>query len=283
VTDTHPHNLPKNDAAALALTKATKQVDDTEFLLERFSVNEDNDIIDKLHPTGLRGNFLPEFGDRNDQRSLREKVLWQRLGTLVGDLTINLEPERTSHDGEKYQPWNEKEVYPIWGALQAAICASALNTLEPSIAIQNRFNGTLRCEKRSLQQVTSLSLFRDDVERLLRDLYGDIDSDALDKVLDAIFCIVQGFTRWVRPALYAEYQRACAWGYILGFGLPHGYGNSGSDHGRAHVALRDLIAHVHGVRKNPSAFSKYTVEFATRRVQEFVNVDKVLAEIDAAS
>lgn len=282
MTDTRLDNVPENEAAELASIEAGEQADDTEFLLERFSVNEDYDVIDRLDPTGLRGNFLPEFGDRKDQNSLREKVLWQRLGTLVGDLIINLEPERTSHDGEKCQPWNEKEVYPIWGALQATICASALNTLEPSVAIQNRFDGTLRREKKSLQDVTSLSLFRDDVERLLRDLYGNIHNDAMDKVLDAILCIVHGFTRWVRPALYEEHQQACDWDYIHGFGLPHG-GNSGSDHRRAHSALRDLIAHVQEVRKDPSAFSKYTVEFATHRVQEFVNVDKVLAELDGAS
>jgi len=283
VTDTHLHNLPENETVKLALVEAGEQVDDTEFLVERFGVNEDYDVIDRLHPKGPRGDFLPEFGDHKDQRSLREKILWQRLGALVDDLIINLEPEQTSHDGDKYQPWNEKEVSPIWSALHAAICASVLNTLEPSIAIQNRFDGTLGRKKKSLQEVTSLSLFRDDVERLLRDLYGNIHNDAMDKVLDAILCLVQGFTRWVRPALYLEHQQACDWDYILGVGVPNGYGNSGSDHGRAHAALRELIAHVREVRNNPSAFSKYTVEFATRRVQEFVNVDQVLAEIDAAS
>jgi hypothetical protein len=40
-------------------------------------------------------------------------------------------------------------------------------------------------------RVTSLWLFRDDVERLLRDLYGDVESDALDRVLGAVFAVVR--------------------------------------------------------------------------------------------
>jgi hypothetical protein len=117
----------------------------------------------------------------------------------------------------------------------------------------------------------------------LRDLYGDIESDALERVLGAVLVVVREFTYHVRRDVFREHQNARDWDYIFGAGVPEGYGISGSDHGRAHAALRDLIAHVREVRKNPSAFSKYTVEFATCHVQEFVNVGKVLAELDAAS
>jgi len=72
-----------------------------------------------------------------------------------------------------------------------------LNTLNPAESIRNRFDGKLKRQKDSLQEFTSLSLFRDDVERLLRDLYGDIESEALDHILLAVFCIVQEFTHYV--------------------------------------------------------------------------------------
>ena len=37
--------------------------------------------------------------------------------------------------------------------------------------------------------------------------------------------------------------------------------------------LGELLVRVHEVRKNPAAFSKYTVEFATRRVEDFIKLD----------
>jgi hypothetical protein len=64
------------------------------------------------------------------------------------------------------------------------------------------------------------------------------------------------------------------WDYICGIGLPDGYGLSGGDHTRAHGALANLRVRVHEVRANPSAFSKYTVDFATLHVGEFINLDE---------
>jgi hypothetical protein len=157
-------------------------------------------------------------------------------------------------------------------AIDAAIFASSLNALDPSISIQNRFDGILRRQKKGLQEVTSLSLFRDDIERLLRDLYGDIEGDALDDVLRAVLRIVWEFTRWVRPDLYREHENARVWDYIRGIGVPDGCSFSRSDYWTAHAALDDLRARVREVRNNPSAFGKYTVEFATRHVEEFIRL-----------
>jgi len=151
-----------------------------------------------------------------------------------------------------------------------AISASRLNTLEPALSIQNRFEGTLRRQKASLQEVTSLSLFRDDVERLLRDLYGDREGDAMDKVLDAVLVIALEFAQFVRKDLYDEHHCAMDWDYNLGIGVPDGYGISGSDHRRGHEALNELRVRVREVRKNPSAFNKYTVEFATHHFEEWI-------------
>jgi hypothetical protein len=49
------------------------------------------------------------------------------------------------------------------------------------------------------------------VERLLRDLYCDIESDVLDSVLNAIFVIVEEFSQYVRKDLWQEHDDAMNW------------------------------------------------------------------------
>jgi hypothetical protein len=166
VTNIDTHKLSEEEAAENAF-EAGENVVDAEFLADRFVLDEHDDVIDLIYHTGPKGSFHPQVDSRKDQQHLREHVLWRRLGPLVDGLIVNLQPQQIGHDGNEYQSLS------IWSAIYAAICASSLNTLDPSISIQNRFYGTLRRQKESLQEVTSLSLFRDDIERLLRDLYGD--------------------------------------------------------------------------------------------------------------
>ena len=49
------------------------------------------------------------------------------------------------------------------------------------------------------------------MERLLRDLYCDIESDVLDSVLNAIFVIVEEFSQYVRKDLWQEHDDAMNW------------------------------------------------------------------------
>jgi hypothetical protein len=166
-------------------------------LQERFVLDEKRNVIDKLNPTGRKAYCFKDSPE--DQIDLRERTLLVRLGELVDDL-INVEPEQTDRWGNTRRPFNN-EAHAIWHAIYCAIIASRLNALEPAVSLQNRFDGTLKRQKAGLQEVTSLSLFRDDVERLLRDLYGDIESDALDSILKATFVMVQKFTQYVRKDL----------------------------------------------------------------------------------
>ena len=265
MTNIDTHKLSEEEAAEIAF-EAGENVVDSEFLPDRFVLDEHDDVIDLIYHTGPKGSFHPQVDSRKDQQHLRERVLWRRLGPLVDGLIVNLQPQQIGHDGNEYQSLS------IWSAIYAAICASSLNTLDPSISIQNRFDGTLRRQKESLQEVTSLSLFRDDIERLLRDLYGDIEGSGMDEVLRAVFCIAEEFTQWVRPDIYREHHNACVWDYIDGIGVPDGGDIGSSDYGRAYAALEDIRARVREVRDNPSAFGKYTVEFATRHVEEFIRL-----------
>jgi hypothetical protein len=270
VTNIDAYGVSGDEINELAFD-AQEIIDDVEFLLERFAFDESYNIIDKLNPTAKYSYCRFEEDPADNQRRLREVVLWRRLDDLVDDLILNLEPERMNYHGSEHDP--RRDAQRLGYALYELICASALNTLDPSIAIQNRFNGNLRRQKKYLQEVTSLWLFRDDVERLLRDLYGDIQSDALDRALVAVFAVVREFTYHVRRDVFREHQNTQDWDYILGAGVPPGNGIGSGDFRTASAALGELLVRVHEVRKNPAAFSKYTVEFATRRVEDFIKLD----------
>jgi hypothetical protein len=222
----------------------------------RFFLRKEEDrIVDELNPT------LEAYGFRDDdEMCLRERVLCSRLHALVDALIVNNNPMAKLPNGEEYQPHCE-ESHSICWSVYKAIKASHLNTLEFASSIQHRFNGELKREKIGWQDFTSLSLFTDDVERLLRDLCEELDDEAIDRLRSAALVIVEEFTKFVRKDLWQEHQDAVNVDYSCGIGVPDGYGIGGSDFRRGVCSGRDLELRARAVRDNPAAFSKYTVMF----------------------
>jgi len=248
-----PHHLPQQEKDMTTL--------------KRFILDDKLNVLDTLNPTEPMGFLL--HGEPQDEIHLREIILWQRLIKPVDDLIINLQPEETDSWGNK--PYNE-EAHAIRGAIHRAIYiaiwASQLNTLDPAMSVQNRFDGEFKREKIGLQEFTSLSLFRDDVERILRDLYGNIDSEALERTLHSVLRIAEEFTRFVRRDLWQEHQDAMDWDYIWGIGVPDGYPIYRSDQELGHSAYCNLQQRARTVRENPSAYSRYTVASANEIYDE---------------
>jgi hypothetical protein len=89
------------------------------------------------------------------------------------------------------------------------------------LALQKRFSRQLRRKKVGLQSFTSLALFMDDVENLLRDLYGDLEG--LEPVVKASSVIVQVLIEHTHQDLWQEFQDAEASDYASGVGVPEGY------------------------------------------------------------
>jgi len=211
---------------------------------QRFSLTEDRRVIDRLNPRNNRKAWCHE-GDQEHDLRLREIVLFARLQDLVESLIVNLPEERHS----------------ISWALYYAIMASHLNTLDVALSLQHKFDGQLRREKVGMQDYTSLSLFVDDVECLLRDLYGNCDEQAIDVVRHAVLAILREIAKYVCKDLSEEHAYARDIDYVFGIGLPEGYGISGSDHRRMHCAADKLIERARAVRAAPTNFSKYTLSF----------------------
>lgn len=226
----------------------------------RFALDEKRYVIDAVNPANSGKGYCHE-GDLEGDRHLRECILMVRLGEMSDKLIINLRPTEKCPSGEEYQPFNE-ERHAMWVAMLAAIRASHLDTLDPKLSVQYRFDGTLKRQAKGMQDLTSLSLFCDDVERLLRDLYGDIESEALDSIRWAVFRFVEAFTQYVRPDLWKEHQDAENLDYMLGIGVPEGYGIGGSDWRRGMMAKVNLFRRAREVNANPSTFGEYTREFA---------------------
>jgi hypothetical protein len=227
----------------------------------RFTLDEQRNVIDAVNVANS-GKGYCHVDAPEDDTHLRERVLMVRLGEPTDKLIINLRPmQKTWSGGEAFKPFNE-ESHAIYEAMLHTIWASQLNTFDPALSLQHRFDGKLRRQKKHTQDFTSLALFRNDVECLLRDLYGDVESEALDRVVLAVFRVVQYFTKYLRPDLWKEHSDAEDLDYMLGIGVPEGCGINGSQWRRGMVAKADLINRVREVNANLSTFSEYTIEFA---------------------
>jgi hypothetical protein len=150
----------------------------------------------------------------------------------------------------------------MWWAMLDTIKASHLNTFDPALSVQHKFDGRLKRQKKHTRDFTSLALFRDEVECLLRDLYGDFESEALDSVVLAVFRIVQQFAHYVRPELWKEHDDAEMFDYILFGPGVEGCGISSSEFRRGMNAKANLFNRVREVDATQSTVSEYTVEFA---------------------
>jgi hypothetical protein len=183
-------------------------------MYQRFSVSEDDYIIDRLNPAN-NGKAVPFEDQPFDDIHLRRAMLQHHLHGPISDLIISTNPIEKLRNAD---PWRERT--SIWMVLLSTIEASHLNTLAPTLSVKHRFKGKLRREKVGWQDYTSVALFADDVERLLRDLYGESDEDAIDRVRAAILQIVVEFTQYVRKDLYDEYADARGIDYGCGIVCP---------------------------------------------------------------
>jgi hypothetical protein len=156
----------------------------------RFTLDERRYVIDAVNVANSGKGYCHD-GNPEGDKHLRERVLMVRLAEILRKLIIDLRPMQKLPSGEEYKPRNEQS-FAIWWTMLDTIRASHLNTFDPVLSIQHKFDGKLRRQQKHTQDFTSLALFRDDVECLLRDLYGDLKSEAMDSVILAVFRIAQG-------------------------------------------------------------------------------------------
>jgi hypothetical protein len=224
----------------------------------RFHCDFDFRVVDVLNPArGTEGRF--DFTLPGDDMHLREEILRVRLGELVDNLLGN--PRGKRCDGE---PTANVRGYVLI-VIESIVNASHLKTLDPSISIEHRFGGDLGQPRDGVEPMTSLALFRVDLERLLLDLYGDVHRDALGRVVEAVETIVSLFC----SDLQAENEFAQSVDVTLRDN-PHIFDGLTEDEvGYGLEQYPALRAHAREVLENPAEFAPYTVEFAKRFSQRF--------------
>jgi hypothetical protein len=212
----------------------------------RFFVDERSYITGTLNPSNSgKCRYSDLFGSLED-RKLREQLFLLRLREFVEKLT--------PHKAEIMQ-------YAIFDVIRP----SHLNTFDPMLAFQHKSDGILKRLKKGHRDISSLSLFRNDVERLLRDLYGDFESEALESALVGVASMVRTIAHYVCPDLGREDFAALNVDIMCGIGLPEQWCYSSSDY---YIGMEDkiyLIGRVRSILTAPSRdLSQYTVEFANR-------------------
>jgi hypothetical protein len=215
----------------------------------RFVLDEERRIIDTLNYAHGPVASLPE-GEPDDEKFLRETVFIARLPALIHKLFPRTEPARADWLGNAHE---------IFVALIPVIEASQLSALNPGLSIQHGRSDKPVRSKQSICDFTSLELFADDVELLLRDLYTDGDIVALDRVRSAVLKVTFALTKHLRKDLWQEHLDAMELDWF--YASPNS-AISDSDFECAMVARASLMSRVHEVDADPSAFGEYTIEFA---------------------
>jgi hypothetical protein len=223
----------------------------------RFVLNDQGRIFDILHPEQLAEvpwHVNPVTGKPyNDEVHLRNGVLVRRLDKLV--------PELTRGNGTKKQ--KSSFAHHVGNLLPRIIQASQLNRRDARVSMQHPFKRKLKHRKTLLRELTSISLFIDDVERLLRDLYGDIDGDDLNEVVAALTSTVVALSEYVLPDLASEYHTASTIDLGSGRAVEPGYGVSKHEVSYGVEAAQRLILRAREVLSSfPHGFGRYTLNFA---------------------
>jgi len=235
---------------------------------KRFIVNQDDRVIDTFHPSSRPTGSVYEW-DSQDDTHLREIVLSARLSGLISDFVFDPPLPRHWADYTDHQRNLTVARNSMLLTLVAVIRASKLNGSE--VDASKRESGTPK-QKTGLLHQTSISLFLDDVECLLSDLYGNIDTVAYDDTMSAVGMIVEEFTGYTRPDVYQEQLDARDWDTCMGIGN-EGYGISGSDYRRGHEGLDRILKRSRAVLQDQASFNPYTVRFATYCVQNYRDRD----------
>jgi hypothetical protein len=230
----------------------------------RFALDERRYVIDAVNVANSGKAYYGHEGDPEDDKHLRECILMMHLRKMIDKLISNSRPEQNFPFAPRNGSYAMSEAsFAIWWVMLDTIKAAHLNTFDPALSVQHKFDGKLKRQKKHTQDCTSLALFRDDVECLLRDLYGDLESEALDSVVSAVFRIVQQFAHYVRPELWKEHNDAEMFDRnLFGIGVPEGYGISTREFHDGMDAKADLFNRVREVNANQSTVSEYTIEFA---------------------
>jgi hypothetical protein len=223
---------------------------------KRFVLDKQGNVFDELHPElpTEPAVYMNHHTNKphGDEVQLRTGLFLRRLQRLI--------PELAQGNGSKRErkAFSNQLGYLFFSIIQA----SQLNSHDVRLSLKNNFKGKLRHRKTELQELTSIALFIDDVERLLRDMYGDINSDALTDLVWAMTSMTRALSCHLLPDLQAEHEAAFCVDTGAGRGLLPGEGVSTRMVRDGIEAAEMLIGRARTVLSSQSEYGRYTVGFA---------------------
>ena len=138
----------------------------------RFTLDANRRVIDALNPANSGKGYCHK-GAPEDDTHLRNCVLRACMREILDKLWPVTKISLAGKDFS-LSSW-EDERHAVLTLILHNIETSRLAEFDPSLSIEHKFRGVVRQRRTGIQSFTSLGLFLDDAERLLRDLYGDID------------------------------------------------------------------------------------------------------------
>jgi hypothetical protein len=227
----------------------------------RFYLDKNRYIRDRANwaNNGLYG--VPTGAPENERR-LRDCVLGARLNILLRDLFAPQQHTKSNHDF----------AYDVEQALWAVLSAVGSCHSSPR---RERFAEDLQRSKEGMQTFSSLALFVDDVERVLRGLYCNFEAETADRVRRALFYVMRACTSCSLNDLWEEHQDAeiLDFGWY-GIGQDAGFGINTNEWCAANEAASRIARRARAVRAKPTAFSKYTVQFVQALDEHWPKLDQ---------
>jgi hypothetical protein len=149
----------------------------------RFVLDSEEYVVDTSNSNPRVSHY---FIYDTSEKALRESVLFCRLNEFVDELLVNNNPvKQNPYGGPSYRD-TCPENFSLTQIIYYAVKASHLNIRDIAASLEHKFDGKLRRENKGWRDATSIGLFANDVECLLRNLYGDFDDDTIESTREAI-------------------------------------------------------------------------------------------------
>jgi hypothetical protein len=230
-----------------------------EYKMSRFYVDNKRWVINRANWANSRLYRIWAGEVAWDEEHLRESVLLVRLERLLGQRHGPSAPKRDKRGRRRRRL--EKALLFLRDVL-IAVGASHMSEQSAARLHHHKFNDQLRRENEHFGEFTSPALFLDDIELLMRDLYGDFEQSAARAVRHALYTVLRGCLRSLPKDIWNEQGNAKmidhGW---YGVGLAPGDGISTHALWQGDEAANDLARRVRAFRANPKAYSKYTHQF----------------------
>ena len=221
----------------------------------RFSLSKNRYVIDNLNPKNSFLIYIPS-GCEESQECLRINVLLFHVHRLLKDLL------RLKQANKPNRLWR---VLPSAAVTMGSVLVAIGEVSFPTRARSGRQRETpirKRPEMRGIQAFTSLSLFANDLQATIADLYDNPSCVTLGSVHNAVLETLRACLKESLRDLWKEYDWATNIDYSwYGIGLISGYGISTEEYKRAVEGIEEIALRAKAVRATPEKFCPYTIRF----------------------